>query len=83
MEGEREYETLTSRYLQGTRCVCVFEGGWRGGGGASSRPMPAVPAAPQVSVIGKAEPLSEEKLCPLLAMYKADDFEAAVAMADT
>ncbi|KAJ9514832.1 hypothetical protein QJQ45_028502 [Haematococcus lacustris] len=36
----------------------------------------------EVEVIGKAEPLSEEKLCPVLAMYRAADFEAAASMAD-
>ena len=33
-------------------------------------------------MIGKEEPLSEEKLCPVLAMYHAPDFPAAVAAAD-
>ncbi|EFN58161.1 hypothetical protein CHLNCDRAFT_141971 [Chlorella variabilis] len=32
----------------------------------------------EVEVIGKEEPLSEEKLCPVLAMYRASDFEDAV-----
>ena len=36
----------------------------------------------EVSVIGKEEPLSEEKLCPILGMYRAPDFNAAVGMAD-
>jgi acetaldehyde dehydrogenase/alcohol dehydrogenase len=35
-----------------------------------------------VEGIGKHEPLSEEKLCPLLAMYRAADFEDAVQKAD-
>ena len=38
--------------------------------------------AVQVDVIGKEEPLSEEKLCPVLAMYRAPDFKNAVTMAD-
>lgn len=37
---------------------------------------------PQIDVIGKEEPLSEEKLSPLLAMYRASTFESAVAKAD-
>ncbi|GAB4813245.1 hypothetical protein N2152v2_000291 [Parachlorella kessleri] len=36
----------------------------------------------EVDVIGKEEPLSEEKLCPVLAMYRAPDFKGAVTMAD-
>ena len=36
----------------------------------------------EVSVIGKEEPLSEEKLCPILGMYRASDFNKAVDMAD-
>lgn len=36
----------------------------------------------EVDIIGKEEPLSEEKLCPVLAMYKAPDFKGAVDMAD-
>ena len=32
--------------------------------------------------IGKDEPLSEEKLCPVLAMYRARDFDDAIAKAD-
>lgn len=39
-------------------------------------------ATVQVEGIGKDEPLSEEKLCPVLAMYKAPNFETAVTMAD-
>ena len=47
-------------------------------------PPPASPhlLALQVDAIGKEEPLSEEKLCPVLAMYRAPDFHAAVAAAD-
>ncbi len=33
-------------------------------------------------MIGKEEPLSEEKLCPLLAMYKAPEYHTALDMAD-
>ncbi|KAG1664035.1 hypothetical protein FOA52_010454 [Chlamydomonas sp. UWO 241] len=36
----------------------------------------------EVEMIGHMEPLSEEKLCPILACYKAPSFEAAVDMAD-
>ncbi|EFN53515.1 hypothetical protein CHLNCDRAFT_58567 [Chlorella variabilis] len=36
----------------------------------------------EVDRIGKDEPLSEEKLCPLLAMYRARDFDDAVQKAD-
>ncbi|KAL4451627.1 hypothetical protein ABPG75_007289 [Micractinium tetrahymenae] len=36
----------------------------------------------EVEVIGKEEPMSEEKLCPVLAMYRAPDFKGAVDMAD-
>ncbi len=36
----------------------------------------------QVEGIGKDEPLSEEKLCPVLAMYRARDFDDAIAKAD-
>jgi len=36
----------------------------------------------EVAEIGHQEPLSEEKLCPVLAMYKAPGFEKAVDMAD-
>ena len=36
----------------------------------------------QVDIIGKEEPLSEEKLCPVLAMYRARDFDDAIAKAD-
>lgn len=36
----------------------------------------------EVEGIGKHEALSEEKLCPVLAMYKAPTFEKAVDMAD-
>ncbi|PRW60149.1 bifunctional acetaldehyde- alcohol dehydrogenase isoform A [Chlorella sorokiniana] len=36
----------------------------------------------EIDVIGKEEPLSEEKLSPLLAMYRASTFESAVAKAD-
>ena len=39
-------------------------------------------ASPQVEGIGKEEPLSEEKLCPVLAMYRARDFDDAIAKAD-
>lgn len=37
---------------------------------------------PQVEGIGTDEPLSEEKLCPVLAMYRARDFDDAIAKAD-
>ncbi|GAX83565.1 hypothetical protein CEUSTIGMA_g10990.t1 [Chlamydomonas eustigma] len=33
-------------------------------------------------MIGKEEPLSEEKLCPVLGMYRAADYASAVDMAD-
>ena len=36
----------------------------------------------EVSGIGKEEPLSEEKLCPVLGMYRAPSFDVAVDMAD-
>ncbi|KAI7843832.1 hypothetical protein COHA_002730 [Chlorella ohadii] len=36
----------------------------------------------EVEGIGKDEPLSEEKLCPVLAMYRARDFDDAIAKAD-
>lgn len=36
----------------------------------------------EVSEIGKHEPLSEEKLCPVLAMYRSPSFEDAVDKAD-
>eukprot|EP00887_Chlorella_sp_A99_P006620 scaffold3.g6620.t1 len=35
-----------------------------------------------VTVIGDSEPFSKEKLCPVLGMYRARDFDAAVDMAD-
>ena len=35
-----------------------------------------------MSEIGKHEALSEEKLCPVLGMYRAPSFEKAVDMAD-
>ena len=44
-------------------------------------PPPSLPP-PQIEAIGKEEPLSEEKLSPLLAMYRASSFESAVAKAD-
>ncbi|PSC69509.1 bifunctional acetaldehyde-alcohol dehydrogenase [Micractinium conductrix] len=37
----------------------------------------------EVDRVGKDEPLSEEKLCPVLAMYRSADFPAAVVTADT
>ena len=36
----------------------------------------------EVTDIGKSEPLSEEKLSPILAMFRAPDFHTAVDMAD-
>ena len=36
----------------------------------------------EISVIGKTEELSEEKLCPILGMYRAPNFHTAVDMAD-
>ena len=36
----------------------------------------------EVEDIGHHEPLSEEKLCPILAMYKAKSFEDGVDKAD-
>eukprot|EP00887_Chlorella_sp_A99_P006632 scaffold3.g6632.t1 len=36
----------------------------------------------EVTVIGDSEPFSKEKLCPILGMYRARDFDAAVDMAD-
>ena len=44
--------------------------------------LSACPPRLQVDRIGKDEPLSEEKLCPLLAMYRARDFDDAVQKAD-
>lgn len=44
-------------------------------------PLPTNPAE-QIDVIGVEEPLSQEKLCPVLAMYRAADFEEATKMAD-
>ncbi|MGE5609105.1 MAG: bifunctional acetaldehyde-CoA/alcohol dehydrogenase, partial [Bacillota bacterium] len=37
----------------------------------------------EVEAIGAAEPLSIEKLCPVLAMYHAADFEEAMAKAES
>ncbi|GFR45832.1 hypothetical protein Agub_g7196 [Astrephomene gubernaculifera] len=34
----------------------------------------------EVDTIGSAEPLSQEKLCPILAMYKAKDFDNGLEM---
>jgi acetaldehyde dehydrogenase/alcohol dehydrogenase len=36
----------------------------------------------EVDIIGADEPLAAEKLCPILAMYRAPTFEAAVDMAN-
>ena len=36
----------------------------------------------EVTVIGKEEPMSVEKMSPMLALYKAPDFEAAISIAD-
>ncbi|GAX80319.1 hypothetical protein CEUSTIGMA_g7757.t1 [Chlamydomonas eustigma] len=36
----------------------------------------------EIGMIGKEEPLSEEKLCSVLGMYRAADYDSAVDMAD-
>ena len=35
----------------------------------------------EVTLVGAAEPMSVEKMSPMLAMYRADDFEAAIELA--
>ncbi|KAG2483733.1 hypothetical protein HYH03_017451 [Edaphochlamys debaryana] len=37
----------------------------------------------EVEKVGDTEPLSQEKLCPILAMYKAADFEAGLLVAQS